>query len=268
MPLKTAPPAVRDSAPQVIVDLQHLASYLDSYLRIEDIDDHPHALNGLQVESGGTVSKIAAAVDVCRATIERAIAVDADFMLVHHGIFWGGLQPLTGHHGYRVRSLVQHGVALYAAHLPLDLHPEVGNNVILARMLGLEAVVEFGEYEGQVIGRAGTVSVAREEFVERISSSLGSVPRVIAAGPDQVRRVGVVSGGGSRLIAQAADAGLDTFVTGEGSHHTYFEAEEAGLNLIYAGHYATETVGVKALAEHLASRFGLSWEFLDHPTGL
>ncbi|MGD8728023.1 MAG: Nif3-like dinuclear metal center hexameric protein, partial [Gemmatimonadales bacterium] len=121
------------------VSLNDLVSYLDDYLRCDDVQDSPHALNGLQVENQeGTVTRLAAAVDACRATIERAVSLEADFMLVHHGLFWGGLQPLAGQHGRRVRTLITNGVALYSAHLPLDMHPEIGNNAVLARVLGLE----------------------------------------------------------------------------------------------------------------------------------
>jgi dinuclear metal center YbgI/SA1388 family protein len=250
------------------VSLKDLTSYLDDYLGIADVHDSPEALNGLQVENAGNVARVGVAVDVCRTTIERAVEIGADLMLVHHGLFWGGLQPLIAQHGRRVRTLIKHDIAVYSAHLPLDLHPEVGNNAVLARALGLGDIERFGEYEGQTIGFAGTMVASRDELVQRIRDLLRVEPRVIATGPESVNRVGVVSGGAGKLITQAADAGLDTYVTGEGSHHTYFDAEEAGVNLIYAGHYATETVGVKALASHLEERFGLPWEFIDHPTGL
>jgi dinuclear metal center YbgI/SA1388 family protein len=167
-----------------------------------------------------------------------------------------------------VRTLIKHDIALYSAHLPLDLHPEVGNNAVLAHALSLDDIEPFGEYEGQTIGFSGTLVASREELTQRVREVLGIDPRVIATGPERITRVGVVSGGAGKLITQAAEAGLDTFVTGEGTHHTYFDAEEAGVNLIYAGHYATETVGVKALAQHLKDRFGLPWEFIDHPTGM
>ena len=250
------------------VNLRDLTSYLDEYLGVADISDSPQALNGLQVENGGTVTRMVATVDVCRATIDRAVEIGADCMLVHHGLFWGGLQPLVAHHGQRVRTLIKHDIALYSAHLPLDLHPEVGNNVVLARALRLSNLERFGEYEGETIGYAGTLAASRDQLVQRIREVLRVEPKVISTGPESVKRVGVVSGGAGKLITQAAQAGLDTYVTGEGSHHTYFEAEETGVNLVYAGHYATETVGVKALAGHLEEQFGLPWEFIDHPTGL
>jgi dinuclear metal center YbgI/SA1388 family protein len=252
----------------MVVDLSELTTHLDTFLRVREIGDSPNALNGLQVANGGSVTRIAAAVDVCQATIERSAAAGADFLLVHHGLFWGGLEPLTGRHGRRVRAIVGHGIALYSAHLPLDVHPEIGNNAVLARALGVTDWEWFGEYHGQPIGIVGTLTASRSDVVRRLTDQLGIPPRVIATGPESVARVGVVTGGGGGLIAQAVDAGVDTFVSGEGSHHTFFDAEESGINVIYAGHYATETVGVKALAEHLYQHFGLPWDFIDHPTGL
>ena len=248
--------------------LSELTSYLDGYLRVAEVEDDPGALNGLQVENSGSVTKLVAAVDACQATIDAAADRGADLMLVHHGLFWGPTQPLTGRHGRRLRKLVQHDIALYSAHLPLDLHPEVGNNAVLARMLGLSDREAFGEYLGQSIGVAGTSEMSRDQLVQRIEEALGVSPHVIPAGPRSSHRVGVVSGGAGKMIGQAAAAGLDTFITGEGQHHSHFDAEEWGVNVVFAGHYATETVGVKALAEHLEERFGLSWEFVDHPTGL
>lgn len=250
------------------VNLDELTSYLDGYLRVHEVGDSPQALNGLQVANRGTVTSVAAAVDVCQATIAQAATIDADLLLVHHGLFWGGLQPLVGRHGRRVRALMQHDIALYASHLPLDLHPEVGNNAVFGRALGLQDSSWFGDYHGQPIGLAGTLSTSRDDLVERVERYLGVSAHVIATGPASVTRVGIITGGGGSLIAQAVAAGVDTFVSGEGAHHTYFDAEESAINVIYAGHYATETIGVKALGEHVAQRFGIDWTFLDHPTGL
>ncbi|NIM48865.1 MAG: Nif3-like dinuclear metal center hexameric protein [Gemmatimonadales bacterium] len=248
--------------------LRDLTAYLDDYLRIAEVADEPNAVNGLQVEHDGTVEHVVAAVDACQATIDAAAERGADFLLVHHGLFWGGVQPLTGRHGRRVRKLVQSGIALYAAHTPLDLHPEVGNNAVLARMLGVDATERFGVYRGHEIGVAGTLEVSREELVDRIRGALGVEPHLIPTGPELVRRIGVITGGAGDMIRAAWEAGLDTYVSGEGPHHTHFDAEEWRLNVIYAGHYATETVGVKALAAHIEGEFGLPWEFVDHPTGL
>jgi dinuclear metal center YbgI/SA1388 family protein len=250
------------------MDLTALVSYLDGYLRVAEVPDAPNAVNGLQVANAGTVSRVAAAVDLCEATVRLAAEQGADLLLVHHGLFWGGLQPLTGRMQRRVAGLITRDIALYSAHLPLDLHPEVGNNAVLARQLGVSLRGEFGEEYGVPIGRWGDVDMSREAFEGRLAGLTGSAPRRMAFGPERVRRVGVVTGAAGSMIAQAAAADLDTFVTGEGPHHTFFDAEELKLNVFYAGHYATETVGVKALAEHLHARFGLAWTFLDHPTGL
>jgi len=250
------------------MDLTELVSYLDGYLRVAAVPDAPHAVNGLQVANRGTVSRVAVAVDLCEATVRLAAEQGADLLLVHHGLFWGGLQPLTGRAYRRVASLFANDIALYSAHLPLDLHPEVGNNAVLARQLGVSLRGDFGEEYGVRIGRWGEIDVSRHALERRLATLMGSAPRLMAFGPERVQRVGIVTGAAGSMIAQAADAGLDTFVTGEGPHHTFFDAEELKLNVFYAGHYATETVGVKALAEHLHARFHLPCTFLDHPTGL
>jgi dinuclear metal center YbgI/SA1388 family protein len=164
--------------------------------------------------------------------------------------------------------LVAHDVALYAAHIPLDCHPEVGNNAVLAGELGLEGVRPFGRYKGIEIGVMGGLDLPLDELVRRVRERLGTAPRVIAKGPPRTRQVAVVTGGGSAYIAEAHERGVDTFITGEGPHHAYHDAEEWGVNVLFAGHYATETIGVQALGEHLRDRFGLSFEFFEHPTGL
>ncbi|PYO97955.1 MAG: Nif3-like dinuclear metal center hexameric protein [Gemmatimonadetes bacterium] len=250
------------------MELTALVSYLDGYLQVADVPDAPAAVNGLQVANAGTVSRVAAAVDLCEATVRMAAEQGADLLLVHHGLFWGGLQPLTGRAYRRVAGLIAHNIALYSAHLPLDLHPDVGNNAVLARQLGVSLRGEFGEEFGVRIGRWGEIDVSRHALERQLAALTGSAPRLMAFGPERVRRVGIVTGAGGSMIAQAAAAGLDTFITGEGPHHTFFDAEELKLNVFYAGHYATETVGVKALAGHLHDRFHLPWTFLDHPSGL
>lgn len=250
------------------VPLAEIAVYLDSYLRISAVPDDARAMNGLQVENAGPVNRVVAAVDACEATILDAVSRKADLMLVHHGLFWGGLQPVTGLHGRRLRLLVENGIALYSAHLPLDVHAEVGNNVLLARKLGLSDLVPFGTFEGVQIGVWGRVDIPRDDLITRLREAVGGVPRVVPGGPDQSRRVAVVTGAGTSALQEAASAGLDTLITGEGPHHSYLEAEELRLNLVYGGHYATETLGVRELAAHIGKRFNLPWEFADHPTGM
>jgi dinuclear metal center YbgI/SA1388 family protein len=253
--------------------VDELTRYLDDYLHLQDeVADPPEALNGLQVANQGEVTRLAAAVDVCEATVRMAAEQKADVLVVHHGLFWGGLRPLVGPAYRRVAGLIEHDIALYAAHLPLDRHPDVGNNAVLARLLGVAVRGEFGSYHGAPIGVWGELSEAtpppRATLAQRLAATLGATPRLLPFGPERVRRVGIVTGAGGSLIPQAAAAGLDTFITGEGPHWTFFDAEELGVNVFYAGHYATETVGVKALAEHLSRTFSLPWVFLDHPTGL
>jgi dinuclear metal center YbgI/SA1388 family protein len=257
------------------VDLHELVSWLDDYLRAREVPDFPGALNGLQVESSGRpVRRVAAAVDAAEATIARALAGGADLVLVHHGLFWDGNVPVTGRRYRRLSSLIEHDIALYSAHIPLDLHPEVGNNVVLADRLGIEVEGWFGDYKGSPIGVWGFAPTglhAREALVAEVNRALGTFApgaRLIPGGPERVARVGIITGGAGNMIGDARNAGLDTYITGEGPHHTFFDAVEWGLNVIYAGHYATETLGVQALASHLGDRFDLEWEFHDHPTGL
>lgn len=245
-----------------------LIAYLDDYLAVRDVPDWKDAFNGLQVEGRAEVRRIAVAVDACLATIAQAVAGNADLMIVHHGLFWGAKAPVTGAYYRRLALLLKNDLALYSCHTPLDAHPEVGNNHVLARKLGLEPTGRFGEVEGVPIGVFAETEMTRDAFIVRVREALGVSPLVIATGPETVRRVGIITGGAGSWIDRAAAQGLDTFLTGEGAHHTYFEAEERGLNVLYAGHYATETVGVQALADHLRVRFGLETFYIDHPTGL
>lgn len=248
--------------------LEDLVRYCDAYLTIADVGDAPEALNGLQVANGGEVTRIAAAVDLCTATVQMAAKQRVDLLLVHHGLFWSGLRPLVGTQFDRVAGLIRNNIALYSAHLPLDCHADVGNAAVLARMLGVTIRGGFGTWREQICGVWGELEMSREAWTGRLVEVLGAAPKALLFGPPVVRRVGIVTGGGGSMIPQAVAAGLDTYVTGEGAHHTYFDAEELHLNVYYGGHYATETFGVKALAEHLAARFSLPWAFLDHPTGM
>lgn len=191
-------------------------------------------------------------------------------MIVHHGLFWGGLRPLTGRHLRRVRGLIDNGVALYSCHLPLDGHAEVGNSVLLARALGLELDGRFAAYQGAEVGWRGRPAEPMDvaALAARAESVLGGPVHVVPGGPARIDRVGVVTGGGASFLDEAARLGLDALVTGEGSHHTHFDAMELGVHLLLGGHYATETFGVRALGDHLAERFDLTCEFVDQPTGL
>jgi dinuclear metal center YbgI/SA1388 family protein len=261
------------------VPLHELVAYLDEYLRIKQIPDEANAVNGLQVENSGEVSGIVAAVDASQATIDGVIATlepgqRPPLILVHHGLLWDGNVPLTGRRYRRVGALLDHDIPLYSAHIPLDVHPEVGNNAVLAERLGLRVEGWFGSYRGIAMGVWGNApaslttreSIARE--LDRVLHTLKGSAMLIPGGPERPARIGIITGGAGNMIGEARAAGLDTYISGEGPHHTYFDAMEWGLNLVYAGHYATETLGVQAMASHLAERFDLEWDFHDHPTGL
>jgi dinuclear metal center YbgI/SA1388 family protein len=252
-----------------VAELREIVEFLDTYLRIDEVPDYPGAHNGLQVENRSPIERISAATDACQSTIDAAVAAGSQLLLVHHGLFWGDVGPAVGIAYRRLRTLFEADVAVYSAHLPLDVHAEVGNNVLLARALGLEVEGRFGVHRGvEGIGVWATADLPLPDLLKRVGDACGEEPMLIAGGPTHVRRLGIVSGGAGGLLAQAHAAGLDTFLTGEGTHHTYHEATELGLNLVYAGHYATETFGVEALARKTAERFGLDWEFIDQPTGM
>jgi dinuclear metal center YbgI/SA1388 family protein len=248
--------------------LNQIVRYCDQTLRTSEFSDWDGAVNGLQVENNGTVTKIATTVDASLATIELAVAAKADLLLVHHGLFWGKTHPWTGKKYELLRLLVENNLAVYSSHLPLDAHPKLGNNAQLAAALGIKKSKPFFETKGQLIGLRADFSISRDDLNARLEKSLGSKPLLIPGGPEKCRRIGIVTGGAGGDIAKAAKEGVDTFITGEGAHWTYALAEELGINVFYGGHYATETFGVKALAAELSKKFKLSWTFLDHPTGL
>lgn len=249
----------------VLIDV---VRYSDEYLRTACIGDWPNALNGLQVENSGRVRKIGAAVDASTRTFVAAAEAGVDLLLLHHGLFWSGLQPITGGYARQLRLLFERDIAVYSAHLPLDVHASVGNNAQLAAALGFEETEPFFETKGQLIGVKIRASVAREELHARLERSLGEPVQMFAFGPAETRNIGIVTGGAGGEVYAVAREGIDTFITGEAPHSAAVAAEEAGINLLLGGHYATETFGVKALAAHLAQRFNLPWEFISAPTGL
>jgi dinuclear metal center YbgI/SA1388 family protein len=248
--------------------LAALVRHCDRMLRTVEIQDYERAANGLQVENEGTVSRIAAAVDASLTTVRMAVAAEADLLLVHHGLFWGPSHPWTGKRHELLRCLIENNLAVYSSHLPLDAHPRLGNNARLCAAIGLKMLRPFFLSHGQHLGFQARTTISCAELVKRLFRVTGAQPHLIPGGEPICRRIGVVSGGAGSDLKQAAEEGVDTFVTGEGPHWTYAMAEELGLNVIYAGHYATETFGVKALSQHLSQRFAIPWTFLDHPTGL
>ena len=256
------------------VPLASIAAHADALLRVRETPDYPQALNGIQVAHRGPVKKIAAAVDTSARTIRAAADAGANLLLVHHGLFWGGLQPLTGPHYSRVRLLLDHDVALYSAHLPLDAHPTFGNSFLLARAIGLEPGAGFARHETIECGVRGPSDLPTAELVSRLdvfAKSHGGGAIASAFSPERrTRHWAICSGSGvtANTIREAVDHGVDTLISGEGPHWSAVDAEEKGLVIVYAGHYATETLGVRALAEHLSSTFAVPWTFIAAPTGL
>lgn len=250
------------------MNLNELSQYLDQYLRIGEISDY--GPQGLQVETDNrAVQKIGLAVDSAPPVIEAAADWGADVLLVHHGIFWGGAQKIAGSFGERVRCCMRHGVNLYAAHLALDAHTEVGNNAVLGQMFGLQNVVWWGNTNGAPLGVCGDIRpMLLKDLEAKVNDQLDTQSRVLPHGPNTVKRVAILSGGGAGYVEEVAGLGADTYITGETSHAQYWLASDYQINVIFGGHYATETVGVQALGRHLGQQFGLETRFFDFPTGM
>ena len=245
-----------------------LASFLDRELQLSAFPDDESA-NGLQVEGADAVMKVGLAVDACEYVFRKAAEKRIDFLIVHHGLIWGGIRSVRGVLKKRIKILLDAGVSLYACHLPLDWHPVYGNNSRILSALSIRRMGEFGEYHGKRIGYWGRTekTLPLKEFTRRVEKTLDTKASAIAFG-GKVRNVGVVSGGGWSAIYDAENLGIDTLLVGEPSHSAYTLAEELNVNLVFAGHYATETFGVRAVGEVLHEKFGLPVEFIDHPTGL
>ena len=251
-----------------MASLSEIVSYTDRFLRIRDVGDWDNALNGLQIENSGRITRIGAAVDVSTRILSEAAKRDIDFLVVHHGLFWPGLQPVGGALRRQLRIAFGNDIALYSAHLPLDIHQRLGNNAQLVAALGLKSAQPFLEEKGQPVGLKSRASLSRTELVRRLEKALNGPVKVFGFGPKQTRVIGVVTGAAGSEIYRVAEEGIDTFITGEAPHWTAVVAEELGVNLLLGGHYATEVFGVKALAAHLSKRFRVPWEFIDRPTGL
>lgn len=254
--------------------LRTLADDIDTLLRVHETPDYPTALNGVQVAHRGPVTKIAAAVDCSARTIQAAADAGANLLLVHHGLFWGGLQPITGLLHTRLRLLFDHDIAVYAAHLPLDAHERFGNSRLLALELGLVPTAGFGRYETIHCGVLGDTNQPTDSLLGGLRTFARAHGGDALASPHSsgrlTQRWAICSGAGATAdtIREAVAHGVDTLITGEGPHWSAVEADERGLVIIYAGHYATETLGVRSLAEHVATRYALPWTFLSAPTGL
>jgi dinuclear metal center YbgI/SA1388 family protein len=251
-----------------MANLEPILHFLEKSFEVSSFPDYPYALNGLQVQGPDEVQLIGAAVDASEETLSEAVRQGVQLLLVHHGLFWGGLGPVTGPRYRKVAALIKGNLGLYGLHLPLDAHPEYGNNALVLRSLDLQPEGRFGFYKDVEIGWWARAELDRDELSQRLAKAVDGETRVIPGGPEVVKKVGVLTGAGASSLEEAADQGLDTLITGEAPHHSYHEAMEMGLNLILAGHYATETFGVKAVAGKLAEEFDVSWVFLNFPTGL
>jgi len=248
--------------------LTELTDFLDEYLSIADIEDK--SLNGLQVECRSEVHKVALATDACLETFLKAASLRADFLLTHHGIFWGKQFAIRGIHAERIKTLISNGISLYAVHLPLDLQPEIGNNVELIKLLGFEVAKPFGMYQGVAIGYTGRRKkpVSYRTILNKLQKELGVKPNGYQFGTDRIKTIAVISGGGASMIEQVTGKEIDLFLTGESDHVSYHLAKELQVNLVFSGHYATETLGIRSLGRVIEEKFGLETVFIDVPTGM
>jgi dinuclear metal center YbgI/SA1388 family protein len=215
------------------------------------------------------VHRIAVATDAAMATYERAAAEGCDMLLVHHGLIWGGIQYVTHRNRLHLKFLLERDLNLYAAHLPLDMHPEIGNNALLAQGLGLVDARPFGDYHGDRIGFSGSLAapLAALEIAARLAKRVGGEPEILPFGPAANRTVAIVSGGVGSTFTEAAESGIDCFVTGEAGHEIFHAAREGRVNVILLGHYFSETIGVRALGDEVSARFEIPSVFIDEPTG-
>jgi dinuclear metal center YbgI/SA1388 family protein len=254
--------------------LAQIASLLDETLNIGGVPDYSNAVNGVQLANFGAIERVATAVDFSTETVNGAINAGAKMLLVHHGMFWSGVQPITGFRHQRLWSLITHDVAVYSAHLPLDIHPEIGNNALLAKRLGLVPSSGFFKYHSIDVGLSGESDVPTRELAERAGDLAAEFRGTLVTTPfapdRRTRRWGICTGSGadSASLREAAQRGIDTLIVGEGPHHTSVEARELGIVVLYAGHYATETLGVRALGTLLEQRLGVTSTFIDAPSGL
>jgi dinuclear metal center YbgI/SA1388 family protein len=248
--------------------LEEIVRHLNDLLSNEEWESADAATNGLQVENSGTVEKVAFAVDAATQTIDAVAERGADMLVVHHGFFWGGKEALVGQDYERFRRLVENDIALYASHLPLDAHDEVGNNALLLDALGAEVTDSFADFGPAEVGRLGSLPspLSFEEFVGILAEEVDNEPITLGFGPEEVQRVAVLTGAGGGHISEAAATDADVYVTGEAKHRAHHDAREYGLNAVFAGHYHTETFGVRALREEVESEFDVETLYLDFPT--
>jgi dinuclear metal center YbgI/SA1388 family protein len=244
-----------------------IVRFLDERLDIQKIKDK--SSNGLQVAGKTEVMRLAAATDAAMGTYSKAVAENCDMLIVHHGLIWGGIQYVTHRNHEHLKFLLEHDLNLYAAHLPLDMHPQIGNNAVLAKQLRFKKTLPFGKYHDENIGICGelTDELPAKKIADSFAEYPGGTPKILEFGPAKNSRIAIVSGGGGSVLSEAVEKGFDCFITGEISHEIYHLALEGHINVILLGHYLSETVGVRALGEEVADRFGIKLVFIDVPTG-
>jgi dinuclear metal center YbgI/SA1388 family protein len=248
--------------------LDEIVSFLNTELRLEEVPDYPGAHNGLQLQNGGEVSRVVAAVDASLPVVEKAVAAGADLLVVHHGMFWQGVRQITGAHYRKLKFAMDAGLAIYSAHIPLDVHSRLGNNALLADRLGLENRDSFFEWKGVDLGLRGELEMNLAELKELFSEVVEGPVLLRGEADCPVGRLGIITGGAGSEVEAVSACGIDTFITGEGPHWSFPLAEELGLNVLYGGHYATETFGVKRLVQEIDQQFETTSAFVHHPTGL
>jgi dinuclear metal center YbgI/SA1388 family protein len=242
--------------------------YLNTLFDVIRIKDDSH--NGVQIQPPVEIGTVAFAVDAAMASFERAAEEDADLLVVHHGLFWRNVERVVDQHYHRLKFMLENEIGLYAMHLPLDAHPEVGNNRQLADIAGADDVEPFALEEGVEIGFIANfdVPVSREDLTAHLDRQLDTSCHVLPFGPEEISRLGIVSGGGADFLSDAIAADCDAFLTGEAEHIMYHVARERGINVLAGGHYATETVGLKAVKRVMDNDLDVRTVFIDHPTGL
>jgi dinuclear metal center YbgI/SA1388 family protein len=251
-----------------MASLGEIIDFLDRELRTAEVRDYPGAMNGLQLGNSGKVGKVFSAVDASLAVISEAAREKSSLLIVHHGMFWQGIQPITGPYYRKLKMAMDADLAIYSTHLPLDVHPLFGNNVLLAQAIGLKAVRPILEKNGFAMGVAGSWFQSLEELKIVVGNAVGRTLVTCEAGNAEPKEIAVITGGAGSQVREVAEAGFDTFITGEGPHWSYIEAQERGLNVIYAGHYATETFGIKELGARIATKFGINSSFVELSGGL
>lgn len=244
--------------------LSEIVEFCDHHTRQKTIKDFPGAHNGLQIENNGVVTKIAAAVDAGQIPFEKTIEAKADFLICHHGVFWNALAPLTGNHYKKVKTAIDANLAVYSSHLPLDCHPEIGNNALLAKAIGLKKTSHFLSYEGTDIATiTAGLKGGRKELAQKLQALFPNTYQAIEYGSEQPERIAILTGSGQSAVDQLRANQIDTLVTGELRQHHFNMAQELELNLYPCGHYATEVFGVKALAEKVSQHFKIDWCFIE-----